>query len=526
MSLATLAVAQPNPMRWSKIRFPDGGVLEFRFEALGLDRSDAARIVMVISDGAQDRQSVYKNMVRFWRESTADKWTLLAPVAPKDGLFTEAASVSRLWQILINIRKNFHVDGNRIHLLTSGDGFRSAVKILAQHGYMFDSLTAINPCSVPASEIRAVARSANIALSILNHDDQARDDSRTMLSDLEARFRNVSVQTAVSDEKSPGAWATKHAWSAVVARADALVQPQTPEGEVGAVLDRWHNAAATANQDLYFGSFAKGGVFIGTDPEERWDVDTFRIWAAKYFKGDSAWVYIPTQRNVVVSVDRTYAWFDEVVWNNSYGECRGTGVLQRLGDAWKIAQYNLSIPVPNDVMNGVVRETRRYHRSIAVEAPADDRFKPVTVYLVRHAEKIEDAGDKDPVLTKAGQARANLLSTIIPSATLDLIVSSEYERTRLTAEPAAKLGGQVLEVHAARDSKGLARQLRSLMPGATALVVGHSNTVGAIIRELGVKETIKIADSEYDNLFIVTVGNNGVATLQRLRYGSRTAVPN
>ena len=64
------------------------------------------------------------------------------------------------------------------------------------------------------------------------------------------------------------------------------------------------------------------------------------------------------------------------------------------------------------------------------------------------------------------------------------------------------------------------------MPGATALVVGHSNTVGAIIRELGVKETIKIADSEYDNLFIVTVGNNGVATLQRLRYGSRTAVPN
>jgi hypothetical protein len=50
------------------------------------------------------------------------------------------------------------------------------------------------------------------------------------------------------------------------------------------------------------------------------------------------------------------------------------------------------------------------------------------------------------------------------------------------------------------------------------LVIGHSNTIPELLKRLGVKETIAIADSEYDNLFIVVRGATGEPTLIRLRY--------
>ncbi len=129
-------------------------------------------------------------------------------------------------------------------------------------------------------------------------------------------------------------------------------------GDVGAVLDDFHQAAGEADSARYFAHFAPDGVFIGTDATERWTVEEFRAYAEPYFSKGQGWSYSPLERHVEFSRDETVAWFDERLWNESYGEVRGSGVLRRIGGRWSISQYVLSFPVPNDVAKEVVRVIR------------------------------------------------------------------------------------------------------------------------------------------------------------------------
>jgi hypothetical protein len=129
---------------------------------------------------------------------------------------------------------------------------------------------------------------------------------------------------------------------------------QTPD----AVLDDWHKAAAAADEARYFGHFAPQAVFMGTDPRERWNLETFRAWAKPYFDRKKAWNFTPHDRHVTYSGDRLVAWFDEMLNTPNLGECRGSGVLLRLDGEWKIAQYNLSIPIPNGLADSVVKEIK------------------------------------------------------------------------------------------------------------------------------------------------------------------------
>ncbi len=502
--------AQPNPMRWNRIDFPDGGVLEFRFEAgSGFDQKKPTDVMMLIVDGKQDRAAVYDQMVRFWTAAGQNKWLLLAPVAPREGRFEERTSVERLSPLLRNLRVRSRIKGNRIHLVSLGGGYRSALKILGRFGFEFGSLTAINPCAVTDAEIRAVPRSANVALTLMKD-----GETSEITPLLRERFRGIrSVE-------GDGSGLFKE----LTLRSLALGPKKAVRHRIDRVLDRLHDAASRADEDRYFGCFAEGAVFIGTDPDERWDIPTFRDWCSKYFKRESAWVYVPTKRHVAISPDGDHASFDEVVWNAGYGECRGTGSLIRQDGAWKITQYSLSVPVPNDLMRGVVREAKVFGESNAHQLPQDQRSKPRTIYLVRHAEKREDPGDGDPALTPAGEARAALLANMIPAADLDLVMCSEFKRTLQTAQPAAAKAGKEVGSHPARDHRGLASKLWALKPGECALVAGHSNTVGPILNALGIKDEITIADDEYDNLFVVTLANNGVTSLQRLRFGAGAPV--
>lgn len=132
---------------------------------------------------------------------------------------------------------------------------------------------------------------------------------------------------------------------------------QTPAArQAGAVLDDWHQAAAVADESRYFGHFAPDGVFIGTDATERWTVPAFRVWAKPYFDKKKAWSFKPRDRHVALSADGKTAWFDEMLDTPNLGVCRGSGVLILNGGTWKIAQYNLSIPIPNALAPGVVKQ--------------------------------------------------------------------------------------------------------------------------------------------------------------------------
>lgn len=114
---------------------------------------------------------------------------------------------------------------------------------------------------------------------------------------------------------------------------------------VDSVLTDLHAAASRADWDRYFALYAPDAVFFGTDASERWDLAEFRGYAS----ASSGWTYSATERHVFVAADGETAWFDERLHNDAYGECRGTGVLVRGDSGWKIVQYNLAFPIPNDL---------------------------------------------------------------------------------------------------------------------------------------------------------------------------------
>lgn len=128
--------------------------------------------------------------------------------------------------------------------------------------------------------------------------------------------------------------------------------------DVESTLDAWHRAAANADEASYFGAMAPEFIFLGTDATERWNIASFREFAHPYFAKGKAWTFVPRDRHVIAHGD--IAWFDEKLDSASYGECRGSGVLRRIDGQWKIAHYNLTIPIPNDLADGVVKRIREH----------------------------------------------------------------------------------------------------------------------------------------------------------------------
>lgn len=130
-------------------------------------------------------------------------------------------------------------------------------------------------------------------------------------------------------------------------------QPDSQQ-EVTAAIDAWHRAAATADEDQFFGAMTADGVFLGTDATERWLRDAMRKDMQKAFDKESAWDFKAKNRNIAVSADGRYAWWDELL-DTWMGVCRGSGVLERSGKGWKIKQYNLALMVPNDKIKKVMK---------------------------------------------------------------------------------------------------------------------------------------------------------------------------
>ncbi len=145
------------------------------------------------------------------------------------------------------------------------------------------------------------------------------------------------------------------------------VAEESEVAKIEAVLDDFHAAASAAEEERYFAHFAPGGVFFGTDASERWTRDQFRAYVHPYFSQGKGWTYHPRNRNVALSRDGETAWFDELLDNAKYGECRGTGVLQHQGGEWKIEQYHLTIPIPNELAGDFVAKIREHSAKMGDE---------------------------------------------------------------------------------------------------------------------------------------------------------------
>ena len=127
--------------------------------------------------------------------------------------------------------------------------------------------------------------------------------------------------------------------------------------DVIAVLDDWHLAAAEADFDRYFSHFEnEASIFMGTDATERWTVAEFKPWSKPFFDRGRAWSFTGHDRYIYFSEDGLVAWFDEELDTPNLGPCRGTGVLKFSENGWKIAHYNLTVPIPNELVDGVVQD--------------------------------------------------------------------------------------------------------------------------------------------------------------------------
>ena len=129
--------------------------------------------------------------------------------------------------------------------------------------------------------------------------------------------------------------------------APTIISESEIKTEVDSLLNLWHQAAAKANFESYFGSMTTDAIFIGTDATENWNIAAFKEFSKPYFDRGTAWDFKSLERNVFVSEDRSIVWFDELL-DTWMGICRGSGVIKKENDQWKITNYVLSPTVPND----------------------------------------------------------------------------------------------------------------------------------------------------------------------------------
>jgi broad specificity phosphatase PhoE len=145
---------------------------------------------------------------------------------------------------------------------------------------------------------------------------------------------------------------------------------------------------------------------------------------------------------------------------------------------------------------------------------------PTTVVVVRHAEKAADQG-KDPHLTEAGAARAELLARLLSAQPVGGLYTSEYHRTRETLVPLATASGIEIRTIPARETAATltAERLFRDHPGQLVVIASHSNLAPEIVTALTGEPVSEIDESVHDDLFVVSVHADGSAHFLRLKYG-------
>jgi len=134
----------------------------------------------------------------------------------------------------------------------------------------------------------------------------------------------------------------------------AICAQEKATEEVHFLLDNWHRAAAKANFNDYFNAIAEDGIFIGTDATENWDKKAFQEFAKPFFDKGKAWNFTALERHIYFSKDGKTAWFDELL-DTQMKICRGSGVVEKVKGEWKIKHYVLSMTIPNDNSDEVIK---------------------------------------------------------------------------------------------------------------------------------------------------------------------------
>jgi len=157
-------------------------------------------------------------------------------------------------------------------------------------------------------------------------------------------------------------------------------------------------------------------------------------------------------------------------------------------------------------------------------------FKVTTVFLVRHANRADEPR-QDPPLNDKGVSRSHELARLLGSSGIKAIYTSQFLRTKQTAEPLARLLGVTVTPMTLKSNPTNPRLVSEqstteiiekilARPGETSLVIGHSNSVPDVIKMLGGDMVPVIDEKKFDDLFVVAVYAKGKAKVVHMKYGS------
>jgi 2,3-bisphosphoglycerate-dependent phosphoglycerate mutase len=109
----------------------------------------------------------------------------------------------------------------------------------------------------------------------------------------------------------------------------------------------------------------------------------------------------------------------------------------------------------------------------------------------------------DVPLSEKGKQQAIALKDVLLHQKIKHIFSTNYNRTRATAQPLTDATGISIQLYDAADST-FAATLKRITHG-NVLVVGHSNTVDNLLNALTGQSILQdLPDAQYGDLFIVT----------------------
>lgn len=313
--------------------------------------------LLIFPPGNQDQNTVIAATSFVEPDCRTRGWVVLCPTAVNGQPYHHGGQ-KYVFPLLAHVQRSVRVEGGRWHVAGADTGGLSAFAVALESPERFRSIVTMpGYVATPADRERLSVLKDMTVRMFVGSDDRVEWTDGTRQTLALARELGVDAQLSVRQ-------AQPHHIRDLTPREvfDALEPLRSPAGtlsqeqnRVANVLDEFHIAASIPSESRYFGCFAPEGVFIGTDAGERWTLDDFRTYARPFFSKGRGWTYVPVTRHIDLSPDGNTAWFDELLRNDKYGTCRGSGVLLRLSGQWRVSQYHLTVPVPNDLLPRVAK---------------------------------------------------------------------------------------------------------------------------------------------------------------------------
>ncbi len=320
------------------------------FEVAGRTDTEGPRpVLLALPPGAQNRDMVEAGERLYWKaEAERLGWTVVSPIAP-EGERLNGANLDRVMALVDHVEAAFEVEYGRVHVAGISNGGRTALELGLGHANRFASLSLLPGMLEDLDDARLEAlRRLPLAMYVGSDDSAWLDPMRSIAAKLEALGCPPARFTVFEGEGHTPESLT-----------GATLFQTLESFRVAAALEDFHIAASTADGPRYFRHFAPDAIYMGTDATERWTVGEFREFVEPYFSKGRGWTYVSRERHTFVAPGGQTAWFDELLDNESYGLTRGTGAFVRTDAGWRMTQYHLTIPVPNDLARTLVDLIRK-----------------------------------------------------------------------------------------------------------------------------------------------------------------------